>query len=146
MDEEMERNNRAEGLGPLLRTQLQKLGERRAMTAEELTPPASNVRYLPSIPEPERITYVPATSEEIIAELMVLDLIFPFPTFSTEERSLRYRVFCKDLAPYPIEMTRHACEEYRKGTFKYYPTPGQLINCMPMADRWAAESQARAQS
>lgn len=127
MDEEEPRSNRAEALGGLLNTHLQRLSEMRAKNPpEEITPPPSNVRHLPTIKPAERIA--PATPEQIIAELVMLDVIYPFPTLSVEERSLRYRIFCEDLAPFPIERIRKACEDYRRDSHnKFFPTPGQLL-------------------
>jgi hypothetical protein len=143
MDEETDRNNKAVGLGSLLQTQLEKLGERRkSIPVEETAPLAENVRYLPAIPAPAPLSKpVPATAEEIIAELMILDVIYPFPTFTTEERSLRYRVFCSDLGHYPIELIRAASKNYRNGNFKYFPTPGQLRDAMPVGERWEIDLQ-----
>lgn len=123
-EEEPERSNRVEAFGRPLSTHLQRLNELRArMTPEERNNPLPTLHVV-SKPPPEP----PATAAEIIKHLAYLDVIFPSQALTTEERSLRYRIFCADLGHLPEWKIRNACERYRKSSEnRFYPTPGQLL-------------------
>lgn len=121
-----ERNNRAVEFGTELNTHLQRLGELRKTMPRDTAPDLSNVRHLPAKRAPERTT--PATAEQIIRAMAVLDVVFPSSAMTIEERSLRYRIFCADLAHLSEQQVLTACKRYRTNPEnKFFPTPGMLL-------------------
>lgn len=121
-EDEPQRSNMVEEFAKPLNTHLQRLSALRAAipVGERSTLPA--IRVLPS-PPPEP----PATAEEFIREMIKLDVTYPFPTLTMEEKSARNQVFRADLKHLPLWKLSKACQRYRQSTEKFHPTPGQLL-------------------
>lgn len=145
-----QRENRAEGFGALLNTHLQRLGELRKAIPEEERNQEMQVPALYVVPNEETLAEplpppprIPATPEQIIRELVLLDIVFPSQALAPEERSLRYQIYCRDLADLTEEELVEACQAYRKSTSaRFFPTPGQILNELPLhirALRWFRE-------
>lgn len=135
------REGRAKEFGALLSTHLQRLGDLRATM-----PPEERQRELPVLyvvpktepaaprePLPPRILCTP---EQIIRELVILDIVFPSQQMTPEERSFRYQIYCRDLADLTEQELVELCQAYRKNTSaRFFPTPGQILNEMPLDQR-----------
>ena len=127
--DEDNRENRGVAFGGLLSTHLRRLSDLRAsMPPEERNPPP--VLYV--VEETPRVLPPPvprATPEQIIRELAILDVVFPSQALAPEERSLRYQIYCLDLAELTEEELVDACACIRKdASVKFFPSPGQILD------------------
>lgn len=121
MDED-KRSNMVEAFAKPLNIHLQRLNALRVAipATERGNRPTLRVVFKPP-PEP------PATPEEFIREMIKLDVTYPFPTLTTEEKSARNQVFRADLKHLPLWKLEKACQRYRQSSEKFHPTPGALL-------------------
>lgn len=106
------------------------------LEGEQKSIPATRARILEIGPESEiresllsiRQGEPPCTPERLIAYLRALAVTHPMQELSEAEASLKFRIFCEDLAQVPEQIIMAACRSYRRDPKnRFFPTPGQMI-------------------
>ena len=78
---------------------------------------------------------MPANELQIMPMLAMLRLHFPMSNLSTESADLLMRDYLNDLSPYPPDIIKEACLEYRhNGQNLHFPKIGQLLELVKK--RW----------
>jgi hypothetical protein len=116
----------------LLTTPLKRLNDARerakamGWTEEEASLPAVIETAVPA--QSWHCPLPPATPKEIIPHLAMLAAVLPSQTASMQTESLRFQVFCIDLAEFPATVVEAACIAYRRDpAHVFFPAPGQLL-------------------
>jgi hypothetical protein len=76
-----------------------------------------------------------ADRHEIAEEIERLAIHCRPPLMSVEDRSMWLEDWCRDLAEYPIDAIRTACQRWRNGADRKFPLPGHLKPLVASAAR-----------
>ena len=76
----------------------------------------------------------PAQSQDIVIELSRLRLHFPMSSLNDKQISLVITDYLQDLGPYPIDLIKKACRDYRcKNDSGFFPKISELIKLIKPA-------------